>query len=542
MTESNDLRVNIERAGPGPEVIDEVSRALSGHASVQEQLSETRSRLLSVELLNPEDADKADGLEPDRYRATTYDYTNNRVILTTGSLNDIQGSMEVSESGEQPLPTSEEFKEAIEILLEDPDLGPKIREQRVKPQPAMPPLLTEATGPDGRIYRTLAVLLLSRSDEARNEIVGANMIDRTVLRFPDGAPSQALASRHACGLPDAENQFPTPIGLPGQFPVTITQADGSPLWSFLVFRPSFSLGTNGSGVTLREVDYRGKRVLFRAHAPILNVQYNGNACGPFRDWLFAESFIQADGTDVAPGIRRCNTPARTILDPPETDTGNFQGVAIYRDGQEVVVVSELEAGYYRYISEWRLHDDGTIRPRFGFSAVDNPCVCRVHHHHVYWRFDFDINAVWPDVENNVVWEYNSPPITSSNWHINNFEIMRPRDPSRSRRWWIGNSTTGDAYELIPGPEDGAAHNAAMFGRGDVWILRNYNWEIDDGISAAPSQANQPQWNAPANIGSFINGESTYNQDIVIWYAGHFTHDVHEESGHIVGPTLQPDQW
>jgi Cu2+-containing amine oxidase len=118
--------------------------------------------------------------------------------------------------------------------------------------------------------------------------------------------------------------------------------------------------------------------------------------------------------------------------------------------------------------------------------------------------------------------------------------MRQRNPSR--RWWIGNSTTGDAYMLIPGPEDGPAHNAASFGRGDVWILRHHDWEIDDGISAAPSQANQPQWNAPANIGSFINGESTYNQDIVIWYAAHFTHDVHEESGHIVGPTLQPDQW
>jgi hypothetical protein len=544
MTENNDVQINIERSGPGPEVIDEVSQAIAEHASVQEQLSETRSRLLSVELLDPVGADKADGLEPDRYCATTYDYTNNRVILTTGSLNDIQGSMEVSESGEQPLPTSEEFKEAVEILLEDHDLGPKIREQRVKPQPAMPPLLTEATGPDGRIYRTLAVLLLSRSDEARNEIVGVNMIDRTVLRFPERAPSAALASEATCGIPDAENQFPTPFGLPGEFRVNTTQADGSPLWSFRLFRPSFSLGTNGSGVTLREVDYRGKRVLFRAHVPILNVQYDGNACGPFRDWLFAESFIRADGTTVESGIRRCDTPARTILDPPETDTGNFQGVAIYREGQELVVVCELEAGWYRYISQWRLHDDGTIRPRFGFSAVENACVCNTHHHHVYWRLDFDIGTA----ENNVVSEFNSPPIAPSNlnWHTNRFEVSRPRNPARSRKWKIENSTTGDAYELIPGPDDGVAHNAAMFGRGDVWILRHHedDSEIDDGISAAPSQAGLPQPNAPADIGRFVNGESTFNQDIVIWYAAHFTHDVNEENGHshIVGPTLRPVQW
>jgi len=538
MTEYNDVHINIERSGPGPEVIDEVSQALAEHASVQEQLSETRNRLLSVELLDPVGADKADGLQPDRYRATTYDYTNNRVILTTGSLNDIQGSMEVSESGHQPLPTSEEFKEAVEILQEDPDLGPKIREQRVEPQPAMPPLLTEPPPPDGRIERTLAVLLLSRSDEAPNEVVGVNMIDRTVVRFPESAPSEALASHHACGLPPRPpTQPPTPRGLPGEYLVNITQG-GTTLWSFRVFRPSYSLGTNGSGVTLREVDYRGKRVLYRAHAPILNVRYDGNVCGPFRDWLFEESWIEAHGTDVAQGIRWCTSPPRTILESG-TDSGNFRGVAIYRDEQkqEVVVVSELEAGWYRYISEWHLHDDGTIRPRFGFSAVENSCVCQVHHHNVYWRLDFDILTEG----NNVVWEYNSPPLpnNTSNWHINRWEVMRPRNPATSRSWWIENSTTSDAYLLIPGPDDGVAD---PFSRGDVWILRHYDWEIDDGISAAPSQAGQSQPNAPADIGRFIDGESTFNQDIVIWYAAHFTHDVHEENGHIVGPTLQAVQW
>src|SRR5919199_988090 len=418
MTEHSDVQINIERVGPGPEVIDEVSQALSEHPSVQEHLGGTRNRLLSIELLNPVGAGKVDGLEPDRYRATYFDYDNDEVKLVTGSLDDIQGSTEVSDSGHQPLPTREEFEEAVEILGEDPDLGPAIREQRVKPQPAMPPLLTEAPRPDGRVERTLAVLLLSRSDEVPNEVVGVNMIARSVSRFPERAPSAALAADAACGLPNA-NQAPTPRGYAGQYRVTITQG-GTTLWNFLVFRPSYSLGTNGSGVTLREVDYRGKRVLYRAHVPILNVQYDGDACGPFRDWLFAESWIQATGTDVAPGIRRCPTPARTILDPPLTDTGNFRGVAIYREGQEVVVVSELEAGYYRYVSEWRLHDDGTIRPRFGFSAVQNDCVCNVHHHHVYWRFDFDIGTA----ENNVVSEYNSTPITP---------LSNPLLPNSARR-------------------------------------------------------------------------------------------------------------
>ncbi len=73
MPEHSDMQINIEPVGPGPEVIDEVSQALSEHPSVQAQLSETRQRLLSIDLLNPEGAGRADGLVPDRYRATTYD-------------------------------------------------------------------------------------------------------------------------------------------------------------------------------------------------------------------------------------------------------------------------------------------------------------------------------------------------------------------------------------------------------------------------------------------------------------------------------------
>jgi hypothetical protein len=69
--------------------------------------------------------------------------------------------MEVSEAGHQSLSNREEFDEAIEILLEDEDLGPAIREQRIVPYPPMPSLI-EAELPDGRLERTLAVGLLPR--------------------------------------------------------------------------------------------------------------------------------------------------------------------------------------------------------------------------------------------------------------------------------------------------------------------------------------------------------------------------------------------
>src|SRR5215210_3421578 len=142
--ERDDLRIEIERFGPGPETIDEVSEAALKHRSVQKYLKGTRHRLLSVRLLDPAVEGKPDEpLPPDRYRATIYDYTNNRVVLATGSLDDIKGSMEVSEAGYQPLPSRDEFDEAVEVLLEDEDLGPAIREERLAPYRPMPPLIED---------------------------------------------------------------------------------------------------------------------------------------------------------------------------------------------------------------------------------------------------------------------------------------------------------------------------------------------------------------------------------------------------------------
>jgi hypothetical protein len=292
---------------------------------------------------------------------------------------------------------------------------------------------------------------------------------------------------------------------------------------------------------LRFVDYRGKRVLYRAHVPILNVHYDTGPCGPYRDWQNEEGMIQANGVDVAPGFRLCPAPATTILDTG-SDAGNFGGVAIYVQGLEVVLVSEMEAGWYRYISEWRLHANGTIRPRFGFSAVQDSCICNVHHHHPYWRFDFDIRTAG----NNCVREYNNPPLIGrSNWHTKTFEIRRPRDPARKRKWRVENTVTGEGYDIIPGPDDGVATASAdwPYPRGDVWILRYHGSELDDGVNCTTGGNGCV---TEANLDGFVNGEAISNHDVVIWYAGHVTHDVlHDqpgEFGHICGPDLKPVNW
>lgn len=530
----SEMSVTITPFGPTQAVLDEIARDLLRLTGVKKHLQRSRHRLLSIVPVEAETELKSSRapVPPSCFRATIYDYTHNRTLLIDGRLTQPR-KVDITASASQPLPTREEFEEAVQILARDKQLGPGIREQRLQPYPPMPPLLGEQL-PDGRTERTIAVGLLPTKGEHHHEIVGVNMSRRTIVRFDNNAPPTAQAHNPICGIPYTNQS--TASNVAGQVWITVTQGSTT-LWKFLAVRPAASSGTNGSGVELRFVDYRGKRVLYRAHVPILNVKYNGNACGPYRDWQNEEGMIQANGTDVAPGFRLCPTPGQTILDTG-SDTGNFLGTAIYVQGQEVVLVCEMQAGWYRYVSEWRLHANGTIRPRFGFSAVSSSCVCNVHHHHAYWRLDFDIRTAG----NNRVREFNNPPlVSSSNWHNKNYEIRRPRDPARNRKWRVENTATGEGYDIIPGADDGVATASPdwPFPKGDVWILRYRGSEIDDGVVAVgpPYEAGLDGW---------VTGESIQNTDVVIWYGAHFTHDVTHEPpgshGHIVGPVLKPANW
>jgi hypothetical protein len=528
-SESN-LEIKVRPLDSNQKALDAISKSLIEHRSVQKYLKGKKCRMLFCELVDSDASSEIKTSRPttssDLYRATLYDYTTNRTIIVEGRLNK-RSSLKIIESNNQPLPSNEEFDEAVEILMKDSELGSAMREKALQVYRPMPPLINEEL-PDGNVERTIAIGLLPADNGLKHEIVGVNLISQRVIRFKEGAPPTSMASGVTCGLPSASQPI-TNKGTLGQIRVTVTQGSNV-LWTFIAVRPAASSGTNGSGIELQFVNYRGKRVLYRAHAPILNIKYDHPPCGPYRDWEYKEGMIQANGTDVAPGFRLCPTPAKTIFDSG-TDTGNFLGTAIYVEGQEVVLVSEMEAGWYRYISEWRLHANGTIKPRFGFSAVNNSCVCDPHHHHVYWRFDFDIRTPG----NNIVREYNNPPLfPPDNWHTKRYEIKRLRDPARHRKWEIKNGSTDERYTLIPGANDGVADS---FAKGDVWILRYHGSELDDGAVALG-----PPYEA--GIDRFVNGELIEKQDVVVWYAAHFTHIVSPEmtGSHIVGPDLVPFRW
>jgi hypothetical protein len=141
-TVGQELSLKITPQGPSPELLATVSRELLQHASLRSLTAKTRSRLLALELVEQEPETKtAKPTAPsDRFRATIYDYTNNRAITAEGSLSNPR-KLAVSESSRQPFPTDEEFDDAVKILIKDPGIGPSLREKAFQPYAPMPPLI-----------------------------------------------------------------------------------------------------------------------------------------------------------------------------------------------------------------------------------------------------------------------------------------------------------------------------------------------------------------------------------------------------------------
>jgi Cu2+-containing amine oxidase len=168
----------------------------------------------------------------------------------------------------------------------------------------------------------------------------------------------------------------------------------------------------------------------------------------------------------------------------------------------------MEAGWYRYVDEWRFDADGTIRPRYGFGAVVNSCTCLIHDHHVYWRIDLDVDGT-----TNTVYDLEVAARSSSRYLAVATEKKILRADTPPHYFSIRNPTTGRSYAMTPGSRDGMADT---YGRGDTWFLRyhsgttNLTNEFDDGHNNTNS-------NTEADLDQFVNNETLPSQDLVIWY-------------------------
>jgi len=487
---------------------------------------------------------------PVRYRIHYYGYTRDKAFTAES---DYAGRTPIrfQESDEVPGVSEDEIRDAYQIVRKSAIYAENVSAGRTDLFEAMPPY----TILNGERLVNIGIIDYSTG---RNNIVGVSFKNQKVVSFADDAPPAAIASTTSCGIPSA-GQGSTLPGLTGSYQLTVNGTNNQPLWEMIVIRPSASSGRSSerSGLEIRDVKYRGKSVLKRGHVPVLNVEYDNNQCGPYRDWQYAEGYFQVptsgvnypNGSNGGIAILPPDTNASTVIET-RNDAGNFRGVAVYQqvtaNGNELVLVTELEAGWYRYVMEWRFSEDGTIRPTFSFGSIANSCVCVGRTHHVYWRLDFDIVQPANTVH---VMERNSKflrPITTEELVFRNYNV--------NRRLLIQNTGGQEAYQLIPGPIDGSVVSPGRnilrdsFGRGDFWVLQFA------GTAGSPGELDDPNsgGDVRAAISSWINNQSTTGQDIVVWYAAHQRRiddasltqwrDNVVTGNHVVGPTISPVRW
>src|SRR5690606_39063086 len=182
--------------------------------------------------------------------------------------------------------------------------------------------------------------------------------------------------------------------------------EGDPIWEMTVVRPSQSSGSDGSGLEIRDVYYNGHLVMKRGHVPILNVKYEAG-CNCFRDWQDAEGRFVANNplpspnnwvAEATPGTVQtmCDAAPDNCSGNTCNDVGSHNGVAVERFDDRLVLTTHLSAGWYRYTMRWTFHEDGTIRPRFGFTSTGTACTTNPRRHHAFWRLDFDIDGAEND--------------------------------------------------------------------------------------------------------------------------------------------------
>ncbi len=469
----------------------------------------------------------------ERFAATVFNPETNRAAQAHGSLATFD-QLEARPVRFHPIPTNDELIDALAIARQHPEVAARLEDPAVSIYQPMPPL-GDRLDDDGTTTRRISLVIRDPSHPRLHQLIGVDLASREIdfeladrIRWWDGD--------HDCEetLPVGIHHGPDPGG---PATVRVRVIDGTTeLWNMLVTRPRNSEPSalhKGSGVELRQVRYRGRLVLYQAHVPILNVLYDNGTT--YRDWQNSETVFEAFGSDpVGPGWRVCSQAPRTILESSNDAGNNFAGVALWYEDGELRIVSELEAAWYRYVSDWRFDDNGTIRPRFGFAGTRNPATCLRHQHHVYWRLDFDIEGAAPNVieQRGVI----LPP-ARQRWR----PVTRERSAKRSvfaNQWRVRNTATNRAYRIVPGASDGTAD---AYGVADLWFLQYHGNELDDGVSAITASQSVTQ----AHLDQFDNDENLLDTDVVVWYAGHFMHDEnapHPHQGHIIGPELRPTNW
>jgi hypothetical protein len=294
----------------------------------------------------------------------------------------------------------------------------------------------------------------------------------------------------------------------------------SPVWEMCMLTPMSSSGGNGSGIELRNVYYNGHLVFKRAHAPVLNVNYDQGGCGCFRDWSDEEWKFRvrdAGGNVVdmlgAGNYIETSFPAETVCESGGSggdipSTAGFTGVAAETSGDPLVLTTQMAAGWYRYVMRWKFYMDGRVQPWFGYAAVFSGCISSAHTHHNYWRLDFDIDGAKNDtIQKGSPLGLPGRPDMQEMVGAEQSQLIKP-----SYNWSVSDLVSKRGYRVVPGP----AVAADSFAVSDSWALR-YN----------PSEINDQGGSCATSLNGYLSNERTNNEDVVLWVRGGQFHQAND---------------
>lgn len=281
-------------------------------------------------------------------------------------------------------------------------------------------------------------------------------------------------------------------------------SSGEPLWRF-----SYRLADAPAqeGISITQSYYKNHKVFWKASLPSLRVQYDGNACGPYKDAL------------------TYNNAVAPWWGGPKVKLTSFTANGV----RALSVEAYHSIGEYRLIERWTFYEDGQVHPRLFSAGLQ----CnKDHRHHAYWRFDFDLDGA----ANDLAFEYNSNFGNvgwGPGWNPLAKEASRLKNWGTNRTWALLEKSGGQrGYFVSPSTHDGVADS---FSNRDLWVLRYKGGEDRNGQQGnAYNDALLP----------YCNDESTDGQDIVVWYVAHLAHEAHDGSDewHSCGPFLRPFRW
>lgn len=249
---------------------------------------------------------------------------------------------------------------------------------------------------------------------------------------------------------------------------------------------------NNAGVSIKNVTWNGTNYIHNASLPVIRVQYNNNACGPYMDRMSTAVIVK--------------------------DAGNNY-VRFTEVGSQLYVWMRAQISSYALEQQWIFNSNGRIDARLWSSGLQ----CQVdHRHHPYWRIDADVGD---SANDEIRVRYTDGRIFYVGNEYNRNKLTAPAISN----WYFWDKLTGKQIVLTPGGNDGSADSFAQwdfYGRLYKYPFEHMPWA--NNVSGFADQGDLV-------LGSGNNeviGPAGPSTDVLGWYVGHLVHPAN------LGPTQQ----